>query len=379
MYNYIIKGGRLVSVDQSVTEPCDIGITGGRITKIGRIDDPRDRRCQVIDATGCIVSPGLIDLHMHLYPLSMIGVYPEAANFPSGVTTAVDCGSAGASNYRNYRQAFHSSRVRTFAFLNVCSTGLATRSFHENVDPKCFDRAGMKELLRQYYGDDLLGLKIRQGAEIVGDMGLEPLKAAIGLGEELGVPVMVHVSNTPSTMDELTALLRPGDILTHAYTATGGKSILNEQGKVSETTWAGRERGVIFDVANANAHFNFKVARQAIAEGFLPDTISTDLTNMGLFRRPNAFNLLHIMSKYLNMGLTLEQVFERVTTAPARVIGHPELGVLKEDNLADIAVFRQEEHEIEYGDSREIMRGGTMLRTMLTMREGELVYRDQTF
>lgn len=377
MYDYLIKNGRLLNVESSETDPRDIGIIGNRIAKIGRIPSSEGR--QVIDASGCIVSPGLIDLHMHLNPLSMIGVYPEPACFPSGVTTAVDCGSAGASNYGLHRQAFHSSRVRVFAFLNVCSTGLATRSFHENVNPKNFDRKGITELIRRYYGIDLLGLKIRQGAEIVGEMGLEPLKAAIGLANDLDVPVMVHVSNTPEPMDNLTSLLRKGDILTHAYTAAGGKSILDQEGRVSGTAWEGRKRGVIFDVANANGHFNFKVARQAIAEGFLPDTISTDLTNMGLYRRPNAFNLLHIMSKYLNMGLTLPQVFERVTTVPARIIGHPEQAVLKEDNLADIAVIRQCNEEIEYGDGVEILKGTVMLRAMLTLREGEPVYRDQAF
>ena len=377
MYDYLIKNGKLLNAYSSESDPHDIGIIGSRIAKIGTI--PQSESRQVIDASGCIVSPGLIDLHMHLNPLSMIGVYPEPACFPSGVTTAVDCGSAGASTYGLHRQTFHSSRVNTFAFLNVCSTGLATRSFHENVNPECFDRKGIAELIRRYYGKDLLGLKIRQGAEIVDGMGLKPLEAAIELAEELQVPVMVHVSNTPEPMDKLTAMLRKGDILTHAYTGVGGKSILDEKGNVSETTWEGRKRGVIFDVANANGHFNFKVARQAIAEGFLPDTISTDLTNMGLYRRPNAFNLLHIMSKYLNMGLTVTQVFERVTTAPARIIGHPELAVLKEENMADIAVFRQCNQEIEYGDGKEIMRGTTMLRTMLTMREGEPVYRDQAF
>ena len=170
--------------------------------------------------------------------------------------------------------------------------------------------------------------------------------------------------------------------MTHAY-QDSHSTILGPDGRVSAAVRAARERGVLFDFAIANAHFSFRVARAAIAEGFLPDTISTDLTNMGLFRRPNAYNLLHIMSKYLNMGLTLEQIIERTTQIPARIIGRPELGFLAEDGVADIAVFRQEDREIEYGTGRgataEILKGTTMLRTMLTMREGALVYRDQAF
>ena len=379
-YDYLIKGGRLLGARDGKEGIRDVAVTGRRIARIGTIPETDAR--MTINAAGCVVTPGLIDFHAHLSPFSEIGVYPEPACFPSGVTTAVDAGSAGASNYPILRTGAYSTHVNVYAFLNVCSTGLATRSFLENLEPGRFNRGRIRELFRQYGRTELLGLKVRQSQEIVGELGLEPMKAALELAGELDVPLMVHITNPPCPLDELIDLLRPGDIVTHAY-QDSHSTILGPDGRVSAAVRAARERGVLFDVANANAHFSFRVARAAIAEGFLPDTISTDLTNMGLFRRPNAYNLLHIMSKYLNMGLTLEQIIERTTQIPARIIGRPELGFLAEDGVADIAVFRQEDREIEYGTGRgataEILKGTTMLRTMLTMREGALVYRDQAF
>ena len=379
-YDYLIKGGRLLCAADGAEGIRDIAVTGGRVAKIGAI--PEEEARMTINAAGCIVTPGLIDFHIHLSPLSEIGVYPEPACFPSGVTTAVDAGSAGASNYPLLRLGAQSTHVNTLAFLNVCSTGLATRSFHENLEPGRFQAGGIRELFRRYGGRELLGLKVRQSAEIVGELGLKPMKAALALAEELRVPLMVHITNPPCPLDELIDLLRPGDIVTHAYQGSHS-TIIGPDGHVTSAARAARERGVIFDVANANAHFSFRVARAAIAEGFLPDTISTDLTNMGLFRRPNAFNLLHIMSEYLNMGLTVEQVIRRTTVNPARLIGRPELGYLAEGGAADIAVLRQEDREIRYGagfgPAAESLVGTTMLRAMLTMREGALVYRDQGF
>ena len=379
-YDYLIKGGRLLCAADGEDGVRDIAVTGRRIARIGTI--PETDAKMTIRADGCLVTPGLIDMHAHLSPFSEIGVYPEPACFPSGVTTAVDAGSAGASNYPILRAGAYGTHVNIYAFLNVCSTGLATRSFHENLEPGRYDRDKIRELFRQYGGRELLGLKVRQSAELVGDLGLAPMKAALELSGELGAPLMVHITNPPCQLDELVDLLGPGDIVTHAY-QDSHSTILGPDGRVSPAVRAARERGVIFDVANANAHFSFRVARAAIADGFLPDTISTDLTNMGLYRRPNAFNLLHIMSKYLNLGLTLEQVIERTTRNPARIIGRPELGCLAEGGVADIAVFRQEDREIDYGTGRgataEILRGSTMLRTMLTMWEGALVYRDQAF
>ncbi len=376
MYELLICGGRVLDPARGIDAIGDVAIENGRIAAVGQLaDQPAE---QVLWADGCIVTPGLIDMHAHLYPLAEIGILPETACFTAGVTSALDCGSAGAATYSAHRGAVLASRVRTRVLLHVCSAGLATGRYLENPDPRYYDRAKIARCLREY--PELIGLKIRQGAEIVGELDLEPLAQTLALAGELGVPVMVHCSNPPGRLDDMISMLRPGDILTHAY-QDKGDSLLDANGHISKTAWTARERGVIFDVANANIHFSFAVARQALQEGFLPDVISTDLTTRSLYRRPAVFNLLHVLAKYLNMGLTLTQVIERCTIAPARIMGlADEAGTLRPGGCADIAVLREYERETEFSDrTGEIMRGNRCLRAMMTVRAGEIVFRDQDF
>ena len=381
MFDLLIKGGRLLTPGNSQTkrvETADIAVSGSRISGIGTFQ--RNEAKYVIDASGCIVSPGLIDFHLHLSPLAEIGVCGEAACFPSGVTTVVDCGSAGVGTYEGHRPALAASRLDVYTFLHVCSAGLATGSYLENPDPQYFNKRKIIDSFKKWQNQELIGLKIRQGKEIVGSLGLEPLKETINIAEELNVPVMVHCSNPPGMMDEILNLLRSGDILTHAF-QDQGSSILGKDGSISEAAKSARERGVIFDVANANIHFSFEVAKQAISEGFLPDTISTDLTTRSLYLRPNVFNLLHVISKYLNMGMSLRQVFERCTVAPARIIGKPGVtGELVVGNTADIAIIRKIQQNVVFGDrAGQIMKGTSYFKAMATVKDGLIVYRDQEF
>ncbi|NPV45073.1 MAG: amidohydrolase family protein [Firmicutes bacterium] len=376
MYDLVIKNGRVLDPSSHFYEIADIAVQNGRI--VGIEGEIAVEAAQTIDASGCIITPGLIDFHTHLYPLSEIGIPAEAVCFASGVTTAIDCGSAGAATYPAHRGAVLSSRLRILAFLHVSSAGLATGRYLENPDPKYYDRPKIAHCLNTF--NELIGLKIRQGAEIVGSLGLSPLRETIVLAEELGVPVMVHCSNPPEPLDKIISLLRQGDILTHAY-QDRGDSLLDNNGHISQIALAARERGVIFDVANANIHFSFKVARAALSENFLPDIISTDLTTRSLYKRPTVFNMLHVLSKYLNLGLTLEQVIERCTSRPAEFLGmRDEIGCLKPGACADIAVLRVINKRTEFGDCHgEILQGDRLLKAMLTVRAGEVVYRDIEF
>ncbi len=378
MFDLVIKNGELLDIGGSKTGINDIAIQANRIVKIGKI--PEQEGSRVIDASGCIVSPGLIDFHLHLAPLAEIGVSGEAACFPSGVTTAVDCGSAGAGTYAGHRPAITASNLDIFTFLHVSSAGLATGSYLENPDPKYYNRAKIKEYFERWGDQELLGLKIRQGKEIVGSLGLAPLQETIAIGNELNVPVMVHCSNPPGSIDDILDLLRPGDIITHAFQDKGG-SILSPEGTISASAKNARERGVIFDVANANIHFSFQVAAQAIREGFLPDTISTDLTTRSLYFRPNVFNLLHVMSKYIHLGMTTEQVFYRCTARPAQLINRKDVtGILDEGHIADIAIIRRIDTPVVFGDRvGETLEGASFLKAMATFKGGKLVYRDQEF
>lgn len=376
MYDLLIKNGTVIDPAQQLFRKADLVVQDGKIACLGELS--QEKASQTIDASGCLVVPGLIDIHAHLYPLTEIGIPAEAVCFASGVTTAMDCGSAGAATYPAHRGSILTSRLRIRALLHVCSAGLVTGRYLENPDPRYYDIPKIERCLHEY--PELLGLKVRQGAEIVGELGLRPLAATIEIAEKYQVPVMVHCSNPPGKMDEIIEMLRPGDILTHAY-QDKGYSLLDKNGKISKSAWAARERGVIFDVANANIHFSFAVARQAIAEGFLPDTISTDLTIRSLYRRPAVFNLLHVMSKYLNMGLSLQQVIELCTIRPARLMRlDGQIGSLRVGNCADIAVLSEFNKDTDFGDrAGVIMHGNRNLRAMLTVRAGEIVYRDQGF
>lgn len=376
MLDMLIRNGTLIEPGGS-PQVGNLLVDRGRIVAAGEaqtVDAALD-----INAEGCYVVPGLIDFHAHLAPLAEIGIPAEAVCFPSGVTTVVDCGSAGAATYEGHRGFLHASRLWIRCFLHVCSAGLATGRYLENPDPDRFDRRKIKRLFSDY-PDELLGLKIRQGAEIVGALGLEPLEETLKLAEEIGVPVMVHCSNPPCPMDDILRLMRPGDILTHAY-QDQGSTILDAVGRVLPEAWKARERGVVFDVANANIHFSFPVARAAISEGFLPDTISTDLTVRSLYKRPAVFNLPHVMSKYWNMGLSLEEVIDRCTRRPARLLGrYGEIGTLAPGARADVTVLRAVERETDFGDRLgNLLTGSRILRVQLTVKDGELMYRDMEF
>lgn len=375
LYDLLLRNGYIVDPANGAADIADVAIDAGRIVEADGSGEAR----QVIDASGCIVTPGLIDYHLHLAPMAEIGVDGEIACFPSGVTTAVDCGSAGAGTYEGHRPALLSGKLNVRSFLHVCSAGLATGQYHENPDPRYWDRPKIHRLFRDY-PDELVGLKIRQGAEIVGSLGLEPLRETVTLADELGVPVMVHCSNPPSKLADMLAILRRGDIITHAF-QDKGYSLLDERGRIIKAAYEARDRGVLFDVANANIHFSFEVARQALAEGFLPDTISTDLTTRSLYRRPAVFNLAFVLSKYLNLGMNLEQVVACATTNPARLLGlSGRIGCLAPGANADVAIFRLIERDVDFGDRiGEIIRGRQLLKPLLTVKDGELVYRDIEF
>ena len=204
----ILKNGFVMDPANQVRERTDVVIHKGKIKKIGREETGSAK--QVINAAGCIITPGWIDHHTHLYPLIPNGIPAEAVCFSSGVTTAVDAGSTGCGTYEKNRPVIKSWRLGTKAYLNVSSAGLSTLPNLENVDPKDFDAPEIKRLFSEY-GDELLGLKLRTSKSIVGSLGYEPLRRTVDLADSLGVPVMVHCTDPPGTIDELLSILRPGE------------------------------------------------------------------------------------------------------------------------------------------------------------------------
>ena len=382
MYQVIIKNGTVIDPANGIHRQADVAVLEGKIANVGSF---AGKGVMEIDARGCIVTPGLIDHHAHLYPLAGIGIPADAVCFASGVTTAVDAGSTGCDTLGENLDFLKRGKLTTRLYLNVCSIGLDSLPAKlEDVNPVRFDRGKIAETF-QRHGQYLLGLKLRTSAEIVGDLGYVPLRQTVALAGELGVPVMVHCTNPPGKMDELLDCLRPGDVLTHMY-MNRGDTILNEAGEVSEAAYRARERGVIFEAADARAHFSFQVSESAIRQGFLPDIIATDLTRLSMNLRPTAFNMANQLSKYCALGMSLDQVIACCTSAPAKYMGLEGIaGCLTPGAWGDVAVFRQEACRAGFGDrpysdpNCQLRHAAVRLRPVLTVKRGEAVFRDALF
>lgn len=376
----LLKNGHVIDPYNQINHVTDILVDGGKIAKVGRVTEETDN---VIDAAGCYMTPGLIDHHCHLYPLAKIGLPAEAVCFASGVTTAVDAGSTGCATYAQHRPFIQASKLRMNAYLNVCTAGLSSLPVLEDVDPAHWD-VGQISGCFEAYRDDLLGLKLRTSAPIVKELGYEPLRKTVELGEKLGVSVMVHCTNPPGEMSELLNILRPGDVMTHMYMNQG--SAIVENGAVKDCALRARERGVVFEAADARAHFGLDVAQTAIGAGFWPDILASDLTKLSMHLRPTAFNMAMQLSKYAALGIPFEVLIKLCTCAPAAHMGMLDtIGSLTEGHAADVAVFRPLHRENIFGDrpygneAQKCMIGETVYEPVLTLKDGDMVYRSVTF
>ncbi|SFL74887.1 metallo-dependent hydrolase [Pelosinus propionicus] len=375
----LIRGGTIVDPARNFLDKADILIRGDRV-----VDIPVDEKIQaekVIEATNCLVLPGLIDYHTHLFHSgTQIGIYPDSALLPQGVTTAVDQGSAGVTNFDSFfKTVVNNSQMRIFAHLHASPAGLSTltRSL-EPIDPNLFDAECARSLFKKY-DKELLGLKIRQSKEIVGEWGLAPLKATVQMANTLGCRVVVHTTNPPGEVEELVSLLRSGDVFTHVYQGKGS-NIINERGKIRQAVREARTKGVLFDTADGRGHYAFSVAKAAIADGFEPDIISTDIVRGSLYER-TVFGLPLIMSKYLNLGISLEKVVKACTSAPARVIGmEGKIGTLAPGAYGDIAVFQLKEIPLHIQDVfGEVLTCDQVFIPQMTVLNGRVVYRSLEF
>ncbi|MBQ9419425.1 MAG: amidohydrolase family protein [Synergistaceae bacterium] len=326
-----------------------------------------------------------LDHHAHVYPLAKIGLSAESVCFSSGVTTVVDAGSTGCKTFAKNVPFITQRKITVKAYLNVCSTGLDSLPVQmEDVDPAHYDEGAIREIFAEF-GGHLLGLKLRTSKEIVKDFGYIPVKKTVELGEKLGLSVMIHCTNPPGEMSELLSYLRPGDILTHMY-MNKGSTIIDESGHVSKAAHDARKRGVIFETADARAHFGFSTAKPAVRENFLPDILASDLTKLSMFLRPTAFSMANQLAKYAMLGIEEEKLFELCTIAPARHMKISEhAGSLTKNYPADIAVFKRENQKVIFGDrphsdpNAQTREGKFIYRPVMTVKNGETVFRDVGF
>lgn len=369
----LLRGGQVMDPGAGLTGALDVRIRDGLITEVAAGLAPGGD--VVHDVTGRLVLPGLIDLHAHCFAgASDFGPRTDDVARATGVTTWIDGGSAGAGTFEGMREwVLSRSRVRMFAFLNISAIGLAYLKIGELNHLAYADVDAAVGAARDH-ADLVLGIKVRNQLEVVGDAGLEPLRRAARAADAIGGRVMLHCTNPPVPLAELLALLRPGDVVSH-FLHGRGHGILDEKGKVSRDVRAARERGVVFDVAHGRMHVNFPVVRAAFAEGFYPDTISSDLTSGGAAGCVK--DLPTTMGKFLSLGMPLADVVRAVTAAPAKVIGRAgKLGTLAPGAVADVAVYELQEGSFDYEDAHgQHITGRHRFVPTLTLRAGEVWWR----
>src|SRR5215470_6270863 len=370
-YELVIANGDVLDPSQKLRGKRDIGIRYGQIAAIaGSI--PADRAVQRIDVAGRLVTPGLVDLHTHLCPHLGLGLPADELVPITATTTAVSAGDAGWHTWGVFRHlALANSRTRLFSFVHIASIGLAgglapgemLNIEYANVD-------GCAKVVAEN-PDAVLGVKVRITDSVVGQNGLEPLRRALRAAELAGkgVRVMCHIGAAPGNLADLLDLLRPGDILTHAYSGAGNNTVQN--GKLLPAARAAKQRGVVIDVGHGGGSFDFTVCEPALQQGMPPDTISSDIHAVSI-NTPGYPTLPWVMSKFLALGMPLEEVVARATVAPAKIIGRvPGLGSLQVGAPADVAILDLVDGPVEFVDTRNNKRNGTRkLVPVLTVRGG---------
>src|SRR5512137_2438604 len=336
MYDLVIRNGVVVDPAQGLSERRDVAIQTGRIAAVAK-EIPPDSAWEVLDASGHLVTPGLIDIHVHVYPgVSHYGVPPDATCLARGVTTVCDAGSAGADTFDGLRRyIIDVSETRVLAFLNISAIGMVSPMDNELEDLRHAspERAiGVVERNR----DLIQGIKVRLSRRHVGRNGLEPLRLARKAAEAVGMPIMVHVGDTDPSLGEILAELRARDIVTHCFHGRS-QGILDTAGTVLPEVLEAARKGIVFDVGHGVGSFSFDVARKALAQGLVPATISSDLHYYNV--NGPVFDLATTMSKFLLLGLPLHEALAKTTSVPAGLLGlADQLGSLREGCLADIAI-----------------------------------------
>ncbi|MBP1600237.1 MAG: pyrC 3 [Acidobacteria bacterium] len=378
-YDLLVRGGRLIDPRNGIDGLRDVAIKEGKIARVAE-GIPASEARHVVDATGLIVTPGLIDIHAHVFygtdPDTYLSggvsaVAPDGFTFRVGVTTVVDVGGAGWRNFDQFKTlVIDHSKTRVLAMVNIVGAGMRGGPAEQNLAD--MEAEPTAKCARQYPGL-VVGVKVAHYAGPEWD----PVDRAVEAGRIAGVPIMIDFGgHTPplSLEDLLLKHLRPGDIFTHVYAHVRGRiPVVDEQNHLRPYVIAARKRGVIFDVGHGGGSFLFRQAIPALREGFPPDTISTDLHTGSM--NAGMKDMLNVMSKFLNMGMPLPDIIEKSTWKPAQVIHRTDLGHLSEGAPADLAVFRVRDGTFGYIDTAPGKLMGRMkLECELTVRDGKVAW-----
>jgi dihydroorotase len=370
-YDLILKGGHVIDPSQKIDRVMDVAFSGGKVAAC-KPDLKPDADTEVRDVSGYIVTPGLIDMHTHVYwGGTSLGIDPDAFARTSGVTTSVDTGSAGPGNWLGFRKhVIEKSEARILAYLHVSFAGIygfsKTVMVGESEDIRMMAPTEAVEVA-DANRDLIVGIKVRVGRHSSGDQGTAPLNAALQVAEQTGMPLMAHIDHPPPSYEEVLAMLRPGDILTHAFRPFPNAPC-TAQGTVKQAVLDARKRGVLFDIGHGGGSFAFKTARAMLANGFYPDTISSDV-HIKCIDGP-AFDQVTTMSKFLCMGMSLYDVVAASTLNAGMMLQRTEYGSLKPGSLGDATILTIKEGKHDYVDvvgehligDRRIVSEGVVLK-----------------
>lgn len=378
-YDILIKGGRVIDKKNNLDQEKDVAIKDGKIAKID-FKIPENQAKTVIDAKGLIVAPGLLDIHGHNFFGTEDDAYlsngftslpPDGFTFRSGVTTIVDVGGAGWKNFRTFKeQTIDRSKTRVLSFLNIIGSGMKGGAIEQNIEdmnPK------MTAIVAMQYKGTIVGVKLAHYS----GFDWEPVNRAVAAGTLADIPVMIDFGGSEPELSLETLLmekLRPGDIFTHAYAHVKGRTpVVDEKGKVRKYVFDAQKRGVVFDVGHGGGSFVFEQAIPAIKQGFLPNSMSTDLHTGSM--NGGMKDILNIMSKFINMGMPVNQVIEGATWNPAQYIKRTDLGHLSVGAVADLTILNLRKGNFGFIDTQgKRMNGDQKLECELTLREGEVVW-----
>lgn len=350
-YDLVLKGGHVIDPAQNIDAVMDVAFAGGKVAAIARSLDTSGAS-DVRDVSGRIVTPGLIDMHTHVYwGGTSLGIDAEDFCRLSAVTTAVDTGSAGPGNFAGFRKhVIEPSAVRILAYLHISHAGIFGFSSRimvgESENLALMDPETAVEVASANR-DVIIGIKVRLGRHASGIHGMAPFEHAIQVAEEAGMPMMVHIDEPPPSYGEVVSRLRPGDVLTHCFRPFPNSPVTPE-GKVRPEVLAARQRGVLFDIGHGMGSFSFKTARAMLEAGFMPDTISSDVHALCI--NGPAFDQVTTLSKFLCLGVPLKEVIRTTTENAARALSRPDLGTLKPGSTGDAAILSVDDGAFDYVD-----------------------------
>ena len=372
-YDLLIRGGRVIDPSQGLSAVTDIAIRQGKVARIAPNIRESEAR-QVLDARRMIVTPGLVDVHVHVYDgVAPLGIPADANCIAKGATTVVDAGSAGAHTFPGLRQyVMRVVETRVYALLNISVIGQSTLSdgnpWGELLDLR-YANAKLAIRTIEQNRDVILGIKIRLTKNIVGDNDLQALAIAREAADAVGLPLMAHIGGTFSPLPKILAMLKPGDLITHSFHGREG-GILDDRDRILPEVRRASENGILLDVGHGAGSFSFRTAEKAFAQNVMPGTISSDV-HQGNVNGP-VYDLATTLSKFLHLGISLEEVLRRSTANPAKALSFPAgTGSLKEGSTADVAVFELREGPWEMVDSLGEKRPGKLrLTPVVTIKGG---------